>query len=71
MGRRRHDDIPIKLLDDDILDLYCSDLALGLSHGQSSVYQRFADHYTVADLEGKDLWTRLAQKAATLQFCDG
>ncbi len=71
VGRRRHDDIPLQLLDDDILDLYCNDLALGLPHGQSSVYQRFADHYTVADLEAKDLWTRLAQKAATLQFCDG
>jgi hypothetical protein len=71
VGRRRHDDIPIQLLDDDILDLYCSDLASGLSHGQSSVYQRFSDHYTVAELERNGLWTRLAQKATTLHFCDG
>jgi hypothetical protein len=70
VGRRRDDDIPLQLLDDDILDLYCSDLAAGLPHGQSSVYQRFADHYTAAELEAQDLWGRLAQKAAALQYCD-
>ena len=63
--------IELEVLPDDTLDLYCQDQALGIPPGpQSLVAQEFANHYTVAELQAMDLWTRLAAKATLLNYCD-
>ncbi len=54
---------------DDILDLYCDDLSSGVPLAQSLVYARFSKHYDVAGLVARNLWTRLAQKEALLNYC--
>jgi hypothetical protein len=69
VGRRKYCEIPIEVLDDDVLDLYCADLAAGLPETQSSVYERFSEYYTHAELVAKGLWVRLADKAAALNHC--
>jgi hypothetical protein len=70
VGRRRHHEIPIDVLPDDVLDLYCDDLSSGVPPGQSLIYDRFSKHYTVQGLTARGLWTRLAQKETVLDYCD-
>jgi hypothetical protein len=69
VGRQRQDEIPLEVLPDDVLDLYCEDLATGTPETTSAVLARFSKHYTHAELVQKGLWTHLAQKAAALDWC--
>jgi len=70
-GRQRAYELRIDTLPDEILDLHCQDLLLPYFTplSQTAVYARFAEHYTVSDLIARDLWTRLAQKEALLDYC--
>lgn len=70
VGRQRDVEIPLDVLTDEMLDLYCFDQALGSSHAESAIAEYLSDHHTVAELEAQNLWQRLATKANSLAWCD-
>jgi hypothetical protein len=62
-------DIPLNVLNDEIMDLYCNDLKVALPQSQGLVDKRFKKLYTFADLKAAGLWERLAKKEALLNYC--
>jgi hypothetical protein len=70
VGRQRDVEIPLDVLPNPILDLYCDDLALGVSQAQSAVRAYFGAHYSLGELQNLQLWQRLAAKAALLDWCN-
>jgi hypothetical protein len=72
VGRQRFYELRLQFLPDEILDLYCQDLSLPLFTplSQTAVYDRFSEHFTVQDLLDRGLWSRLADKAAWLGYCN-
>jgi hypothetical protein len=47
----------------------CRDRAAGTAHADSRVYEVFGRYYTVAELEARDLWTRLDAEIAARGGC--
>ncbi len=68
VGRQVYE-IALDVLPDKLMELYCEDLAKGMSHGQGEVYATFDSFYTVSELEAMSLWQRLATKNATYGYC--
>ncbi len=50
---------------DHIVGKYCADVLNGKDHASGSVYETYSVYYTVAQLEAKNLWERLAAAAPT------
>lgn len=67
---RRTLELAIKYLPDLLLKDHCDDLAAGKNHAQSKVYVHFKDHYTVKDLEAKNLWSNMNTKIANFGGCN-
>jgi hypothetical protein len=67
---RQIDEIELKFLHNDVLNLYCTDLLMQFPPWESYVYGRFAVHHSLAELENMDLWGRLAEKEQSLNYCN-
>ena len=71
---RRPLELAIDYIPDDWPLKYCADEANGLSHANGQIYGEFLNPgegyvFTVAELESRGLWTRLAAKAAQQGLC--
>jgi hypothetical protein len=66
---RRTEELAVKHLPDTLLDLYCHDVALGLSHLEGSVFLNLQESYTMAELIDRDLWKHLDDKAKAEGKC--
>jgi hypothetical protein len=66
---RRTLELAIEYLPHALLHRHCADLAAGLGHGASAVYDLFRNHYTLAELEAGALWQRLDAKLVELGGC--
>jgi hypothetical protein len=68
----RDAELGLALLPDWLAQRYCEDIAQNKDHASSSVAQAFSLHYSIAQLETADLWTRLSQRATDLGlWCGG
>src|SRR5574341_315047 len=56
---RRPVELAITYLPNYLLEVYCSDLSTGKTHANGQVYDIFSRNYTVAQLEGQNLWGRM------------
>jgi hypothetical protein len=67
---RRTKELGIQHLSDWVLRRRCTDIEAGVTnHAQSAVYADLRRIYSVAELEGIDLWNRLDAKLASLGGC--
>ncbi|GAA4466657.1 hypothetical protein GCM10023189_49120 [Nibrella saemangeumensis] len=70
VGRRTRE-LALIYLPNYLLRAYCDDIAAGKSHANGKVFEIFSRHYTVAQLEGLTLWTRMDAKIAGFGGCSG
>ncbi len=71
IGRQPYE-LMIDWLPDQLVEMYCDDVANSATHATGSVFQAFQNWYTVQDLEAKTLWQRLSQQATVLGlWCGG
>jgi hypothetical protein len=68
VGRRTRD-LAIKYLSNELLHNHCADLAANKAHADSDVFNSLKSNYTVAELEGRDLWGRIDAKITSLGGC--
>lgn len=68
IGRRVYE-LAVQYLPDMLLRAHCRDLAAGKPHATSEVYDLLKRHYSVAELEATNLWTRLDAKVASFGGC--
>jgi hypothetical protein len=61
--------IAIQYGSDDLMNLYCQDLANGAGHADGQVGQLMQWYYPIATLEAMGLWTTLANKQAGTNWC--
>ena len=66
---RRTLDLAIKYLPDELLRNRCADIAANKSHADSAVFDSLKTNYTVAELEGRDLWGKIDTKIAGFGGC--
>jgi hypothetical protein len=66
---RRPYDVTLKLLPNELLQMYCDDLANGKTHATGSVYDLFKWIYSLPTLEAQGLWGNLAVKASQKGYC--
>jgi hypothetical protein len=70
VGRQKHDEVPIDVLPDDVMDLHCADRQDGIILlNETRIYDRFSDHYSVGELFGRGVWIGLAAKRQQLNWC--
>ena len=66
---RRVAELAVKYQSDQLLNLYCEDVAAQASHASGKVFQTMSYFYTLHELETKQLWHKLGAKATATGFC--
>jgi len=69
IGRQVYE-LALIYLPDVLLGKHCDDIAAGLNHADSEVYEAFSRWYSVQELEAQNLWGRLDEKIATFGGCE-
>jgi len=67
---RKSLELAITYLPDYLLNQHCNDIAYGLSHEDSSVYDTFKEVFSIESLEEQRLWERMDEKIAAWGGCD-
>ncbi len=68
IGRQTRE-LALEFLPNYVLRRHCEDLAAGRGHAESRVFEIFERNYTVAQLEGMNLWERIEDKIDSLGGC--
>lgn len=66
---RRTVELAVTYLPNSLLHAYCADQASGADHASGQVFDDLSRAYTVAELEARDLWTRMDAKIAGFGGC--
>lgn len=62
-------EIAVKYISDILVDIHCEDLKDGLSQAQGKIFAYLSNFFTMQELNQKQFWSRLNEKAVQLGVC--